>query len=212
LHKEESFKAKLWEINEYIDIAFELDLPRHLNLHQNTFMISFGFENANFTEIGTFARTQSGLVHFQSYTQPGTLKDTEGNADGRIRDGKTWEGVGHFEASLRKFYVRARRLFKNREEQRILMEQDSHAIAVIFKVENFDREVIAEGKSKTLSLDLTPGVHEEQDYEYDEVTGDFTPVNLPGTSNETQNDEETSSATTLGSITCGVLAVSALLF
>jgi hypothetical protein len=175
-------------------------------------MISFGFENANFTEIGTFARTQSGLVHFQSYTQPGTLKDTEGNADGRIRDGKTWEGVGHFEASLRKFYVRARRLFKNREEQRILMEQDSHAIAVIFKVENFDREVIAEGKSKTLSLDLTPGVHEEQDYVYDEVTGDFTPVNVPATSNETQNDEETSSATTLGSITLGVLAVSALLF
>lgn len=124
-------------------------------------MISFGFENNDTTEIGTFARTQSGLVHSGFYTQPGTLADTEGNSEGRKRDEHTWEGIGRFEPHLHKFYVRARRMFWNRDEARKLMEQDSHALAVTFKVENFDREVVARGKSKTLSLDMSPGLHEE---------------------------------------------------
>ena len=68
------------------------------------------------------------------------------------------------------------------------MEQDSHAIAVTFKVENFDREVVAEGKSKTLSIDLSPGVHESEGYSYDDVTGDFIPTNMPETTNDSTDN------------------------
>jgi len=55
--QEDSMAAKIWEVKEYIDIAFELEFPRHLNTHKHTFLISFGFENNDVTEIGSFART-----------------------------------------------------------------------------------------------------------------------------------------------------------
>lgn len=66
----------VWEAHEYIDIALELNLPSDLNPNKHTFLVSFGFENNEMTEIETFARSKSGLVHFASYTQPGTLEDT----------------------------------------------------------------------------------------------------------------------------------------
>jgi hypothetical protein len=41
-----------WETTEFVDIAVELDFPKHLNTHSNNILVSFGFENNNFTEIG----------------------------------------------------------------------------------------------------------------------------------------------------------------
>jgi hypothetical protein len=124
-----------WSQNEYLDLELNLYLGEYEKNHK--FMISFGFQNDDFTEIGTFTKTPTSIVHFSSYTQPGSLHNTKGNREGRKRDGKTWEGEGHFSMLDNVFKVRARRLFKNDDEKRSILEGEDHAFAATFQVKNW---------------------------------------------------------------------------
>lgn len=115
--------------------------------------MSFGFENGDLTESGSFYRYPDGRIKFVGRKEKGDLIEVKSNGIKATVDKDTWSGTATFDEKNRVFQATAKRSFKHADSKRALKLGQMHNWDTRFLVKD-GRKTVAYGKSKPLEIPL----------------------------------------------------------